>query len=249
MRGRPRRPRSAWLIAFALPFLVGWSFFDPFHAHVEKGNVNAKKGDATKAVGEYDEAARERPSSPIPDFNKGVALARAGQADAAREAMLAASASEDHAVAADALYNLGNVFVGEQHPKEAIESYLKSLDLDPNDADARRNLEIALGKLEQQQQQQKKEPQEEQKKDEDKDKKDQKPVPKDDSQNKEPQTEPEQQEQQPEPSPGDSTQAQEDRLTREDAERLLNAIQSDEMKVLGQVRRQDDPKEVPTHDW
>lgn len=239
--------RSRWPLAFAIPFLVGWSFFDPFHAHVEKGNENAKKGDATTAVDEYEEAARERPSSPIPDFNKGVALARAGQSDAAREAMLAASASEDHAVAADALYNVGNVFLGEQHAKEAVESYLRSLDLDPNDADARRNLEIALRKLEQQQQQQKQQ-QEDQKKDEDKDKKDQKPEPKDEPQNEAPETQPDQQ-QEPEPSPGDSTQVPEDRLTREDAERLLNAIQSDEMKVLGQVRRQDDPKEVPTHDW
>jgi Ca-activated chloride channel family protein len=175
-----------------------------------------------------------------------VALARAGQADAAREALLGASASEDHAVAADALYNVGNTFLGQKKPKEAVESYLKSLDIDPNDPDARRNLEIALRRLEQQQKQQQQNKQDDQKKDQAQ-KQDQKP-----DQKQEPKEQPKdqpQEDQQPQPSSGDSTQTMPDRLTREDAERLLNAIQSDEMKVLGQVRRKEDPKEVPARDW
>ena len=238
---------SGILLIVALPYLVGWSFFDPFHEFIEKGNSKAKKGDAPAAVTEYDNAARVRPSSPIPDFNKGVALARSGQGDAAREALLGASASEDHAVAADALYNVGNTFLGEKHPKEAVESYLKSLDLDPNDADARRNLEIALRRVEQQKQQQQNK-QDDSKQDQKQEKKqDQKP-----DQKQEPKEQPQdqpQEDQKPQPTPGDSTQTMPDRLTREDAERLLNAIQSDEMKVLGQVRKQDEAKEGPTHDW
>jgi len=250
-----RRPhlRSAWLVVLALPFLGGWSFFDPFHAHVEKGNGKAKKGDAPAAVEEYDQAARVNPSSPIPDFNKGVALARGGQADSARDAFLAAAASRDHKVAADALYNAGNVLLGQQKPGEAVEDYLKSLDLDPADADARRNLEIALRRLQQQQQQQQQQPKDQkddkdkkdqkqdQKQDQPQDqKKDQKQQPKDEKQNEPPK---------PQPAPGDSMQAPQDRMSKEDAERLLNAIQSDELKVLGQVRRQDGGKEVTGNDW
>lgn len=243
-----RRFRPA-LLLLLWPMLVGWSFFDPFHEHVEKGNRHAKDGKAELAVPEYDQAARTNPSSPIPDFNKGTALAKGGSADAARDALLAAAASKDPGIAADALYNLGNVYLGEQRFGEAIDSYLKSLDLDPKDPDARRNLEIALRRLQEQQQQQQQQQNQPQKNDDEK---------KDDEKQQQQQQQPEQkpdskpddqQQQEQQPTPQDSTQTpSEERFTREDAERLLNAIQSDELKVLDQLRKKEG-KEVTTNDW
>lgn len=250
MRARPQAVLPLLLLA---PFLLGWSFFDPFHKHVEEGNRKAKAGKADAAVQDYDQAARLVPGSPIPDFNKGVALAEKGDAAAARDALLAAAASKDPQVAADALYNLGNVFLDQKQYKEAVDSYLKSLDLDPRDSDARRNLEIALQEQQQQQQQQ-------QNQDQDQDQQDQQdqqqqqqqdPQKKDQQQqDPQPQQQDQQQQDQQQTSPQDSTQASpEQRLSRDDAERLLNAIQGDELKVLDQLRDKE-PKAGPaTNDW
>lgn len=240
--------RRPWLVLALAPLALGWSFFDPFHKHVEQGNRKAKGGDAPAAVGEYEQAAKVDPSSPIPDFNKGVALAREGDAAAARDALLAAAASRDAGIAADALYNLGNVYLEGKQYGEAVDSYLKSLDLDPTDPDARRNLEIALREMQQQQQQ----PQQQQQQQDDKNEGDeeQPQQPQQQPGDEPPPEPPEGEEPQSEPTPEDSTQsAPEPRFSREDAERLLNAIQGDELKVLDQLRDQDPEPGPPTHDW
>ncbi len=247
MRAALRRP---WIVLALAPFALGWSFFDPFHKHVEEGNRKAKAGDAPAAVEQYDSAARVDPSSPIPDFNKGVALAKGGEAAAARDALLAAAASKDAGIAADALYNLGNVYLEGQQYGEAVDSYLKSLDLDPADADARRNLEIALQRLQQQQQQpqQQQQQQDENQGEDEQQQQQQQQQPGDEPP---PEQQPQENEEpQSEPTPQDSTQApRPERFSREDAERLLNAIQGDELKVLDQLRDQDPEPGPATHDW
>jgi tetratricopeptide (TPR) repeat protein len=236
-----RRIVNALALAALLTGLGGWSFFDPFHAFVEKGNRAAKKGDVLSAVEEYGKAAREKPASPLPDFNTGVAHARKGDTDAAKNALLAASASDDAPIAADALYNLGNVMLEAKQPDQAVEAYLKSLDLDPHDADAKRNLEIALRRLQEQQQQQQQQQDQQQ----------QQPQKPQDEEKPEDQEPPDQQQPQPEQPGPDSTQAepQPDKMSREDAERLLNAIRGDEMKVLQQLQEKNPGSEVPGDDW
>jgi tetratricopeptide (TPR) repeat protein len=229
-------------LAVLLTCLGGWSFFDPFHARVEKGNRAAKDGDVLSAVEEYGKASRERPESPVPDFNTGVVQARKGDAEAAKNALLAASASDDVPIAADALYNLGNVMLEAKQPDQAVEAYLKSLDLDPHDADARRNLEIALRRLEQQQQQQQQGPQDQEQQQPQQPKDEEKP------ENEEPQDQQQPQPEQPGPD-STETQPQPDKLSREDAERLLNAIRGDEMKVLQQLQEKNPGPEVPGNDW
>ncbi|MEZ5063982.1 MAG: tetratricopeptide repeat protein [bacterium] len=225
----------------ALPWLVAWSFFDPFHEHVEKGNRAAAEGKAKEAVQEYGEAAREDPGSPIPDFNRGLALAQDGDEDAARDAFLAAAAAEDADVAADALYNLGNLHLANQEPEPAIDSFLKSLDLDPNDPDTRRNLELALQMQEQQQQQQQQQQQDsDENQDGDEQEQDQQQPSEDPNQDQPPddtqqdetpqdQNQDQQQEEEQQPQPSEE-------FSKEDAERLLNAVQSDELKVLEQLQ-------------
>ena len=107
--------RTVLLLLLATPLLVGWSFFDPFHENVEKGNRKAEAGEADEALTRYEEAAKVDPSSPIPDFNRGIVLSEKGDVEQALDAFRAATASEDPAVAADALYNMGNVYLqGEQ---------------------------------------------------------------------------------------------------------------------------------------
>ena len=51
-------------------------------------------------------------------------------------------------------FNLGNLNLGTQNPGEAVKKYIDYLKANPEDVDAKRNLELALRMLEQQQQQQ-----------------------------------------------------------------------------------------------
>jgi tetratricopeptide (TPR) repeat protein len=237
------------------PLLLGWSFFDPFHEHVEKGNALAEEGESAEALRNYEEAARVNPSSPIPDFNAGVVEAREGKREAARDSFLAAAASEDREIAADALYNLGNVLLEDGQVEAAVEAYLKSLDLDPVDPDARRNLEIAARRLMQnppppsssdsQQRQQ----QEEKDQEEGSPKEQPKPpeeTPPEDSRGESP---PREEDSGREESPAPEELPPEERLSREDAERLLNAIASDELKVLQKLQPKEEEPAGVKYDW
>jgi len=256
--------------------LAGWSFFDPFHKEVEKGNGLAGEGEHDAALHHYDEASRLDPGSPIPDFNRGIVLSGQGKAQEAGDAFLGAAAAEDPRVAADALYNLGNVLLEAQQYEPAVEAYLSSLDLDPEDADARRNLEIAWKRLEEQQQQQQQQNQDQQNQDQDQQDQDQQSQDQQqqdqqpqDEQDQQDDPQPEQQtpqdEEQEQPEEGEQPQndqspAQPDEeqqppspqemMSREDAERLLNAVQSDELKVL-QKLQEDAEKDAGgvTDDW
>jgi tetratricopeptide (TPR) repeat protein len=234
-------------VLLAAPCLVGWSFFDPFHEHVEKGNEKAQAQEATAALERYEEARRVKPASPIPDFNRGIVLSRDGKTEEAGDAFLAAAASDDPAIAADALYNHGNTLMDAEQFAPAIDAYLKSLDLDPADPDARRNLEIAARRLEQQQQQQQQQQGQNQNQDGKQEEQPQ-PQPQDEGENEEPQ--PNDESQQEEPSePPQPEGPPEERLSREDAERLLNAVESEELKVLQQLLSQEqETKGVPL-DW
>jgi tetratricopeptide (TPR) repeat protein len=256
--------------------LSAWSFFDPFHEHVETGNKNAKEGDSSGALEQYEGAAKIDPLSPIPDFNRAVVLSREKETLEAQRAYEAAQASNDPSIAADAHYNLGNLFFNQENYPAAIEQYLRSLDLDPMDADARRNLEIALQEQEQQQQQQQQqdeqqkqdqEQQEQQQQDEGKEDQEQssqseKPEnqQKDEqqpqaSQDEEQQQNPQQQEdsqqqETPEQKPGENELPPGERLSREDAARLLSAIENDELRVLQSLeeKKEEEPG-VAANDW
>jgi hypothetical protein len=240
--------RHLALVLLSAPVLSGWSFFDPFHENVEKGNEKAQDEEAEAALNHYDEAGRVDPGSPIPDFNRGIVLSREGKTEEAGDAFLAAAAAEDPAIAADALYNHGNTLMEAQQFAPAIEAYLGSLDLDPGDEDARRNLEIAVQRLEEQQQQ----PQDQQQQNdqENQDDQQQQPQPQDQS-NEDEQSQPENNEspQDQEEQPGPEQRPPEERLTREDAERLLNAVESDELKVLQQLLEQEEQSGGVSLDW
>jgi tetratricopeptide (TPR) repeat protein len=263
--------RGPLLIVAAFWFLCGWSFFDPFHAHVEKGNHEAKKGKPADALGHYESAGKLAPASPIPDFNRGIVYSKEGNVDQARGAYEAAQASENPGIAADAHYNLGNLLLQKDDAAGAIDQYLRSLDLDPADPDARRNLEIAIRRKEEQQKQQqqqqqkndpsqkdqdKKQQDQDQKKDESgkKDQEQQKPDQGKKDEQKPPQdpSQQDQQQQQPE-NPGDKQESQplrpEEQLSKEDAARLLNAIQNDELKVLRALEEKKGQEGAVGNDW
>ncbi len=140
----------------------------------KQGNRAYHKQDYEGALQKYSEAVLDHPTSPILAYNIGNAAFRQKRYPEAIEAFKKALDGKDAGLAAKAHYNLGNAYFrkgeaalqsGQQEGisdyREALAHYKKSLEIDPNNADAKRNVEVTqirikelLDKKEQQQKQQ-----------------------------------------------------------------------------------------------
>jgi Ca-activated chloride channel homolog len=121
---------------------------------------------------------------------------------------------------AKVLHNLGNSLIEEKKYDQSISAYKNSLLNDPSDKDTKYNLEYAKMMLKNQQQQQK---QNQDKKDQDKKDQDKKQ-----EQNKE------------QNKSQDKKQAQDQpkKISKEDAERMLEALKNDEKKTMAKVKKE-----------
>ncbi len=87
-------------------------------------------------------------------YNIANTFAQLGQMEKAEEFYQKAASSPHPEAQNRARFNLGNLQMGNQKLKEAVQNYVDDLRRNPDDPDAKRNLEIALRQMEQQQQQQ-----------------------------------------------------------------------------------------------
>jgi tetratricopeptide (TPR) repeat protein len=108
------------------------------------GNALAARGAYDQAVDAYQLAQVLAPDRPEAYYNAGIALAEAEQLDAALAALDQALATADDALIGDARYNLGNVYFRLRRYPDAIAAYQDVLLRDPDDAEARYNMELAL---------------------------------------------------------------------------------------------------------
>jgi Ca-activated chloride channel family protein len=132
-------------------------------------------------------------------------------------------------------YNMGNSMFKANKLNESIDAYKNALRNNPSDDDARHNLQYALRMKNMQNQQQ----QQQQNNKDQQDKQDKK----DQQQNQQQNPQQEQQKNQ--------QQEQKGQISKEDAERLLQALENDEKKVLQKVKeKQLQVKKVPVEkDW
>ncbi len=174
-------------------------------------------------------------------FNLGNALAKQGKnEEAAREFSAAAEKSQLRETKESAYYNIGNTQMAAQQYGDAIRSYVEALKIDPKDEEAKYNLSYALEKLRQQQQQQKQNQQNKPNKDE-KDKNKQK----NQDQNKDQNKQKNDQKQQPKDQQA-NRQQQEKRMSKSDAERILDVLRNSEKDVQKKLHTR--PAERPTTD-
>jgi tetratricopeptide (TPR) repeat protein len=173
------------------------------------GNSFYERGLYQEALSKYQEALRKNPESPIIKFNSGNAQYKVKAFDEALEAFRATSSkAEDQRLRAQSYYNLGNTQYRKGSLQDAVESYKQALRLDPNDIDAKYNLEYVLKELKEnppQESQQQNENQQDQQQEENQDDQQQK----DGDQQQEEQPEEQQQEPQDEQSQGNSDAGQE----------------------------------------
>lgn len=148
--------------AAALPFDASATSNRKERRMVSEGNELFKKGRFTEAAEKYQMALKIEPESKEALYNLGLTYIRranTAQSDSLRrqlveagaEAMQSVSqvAKDKPSLAADALYNLGNIAFNMQDYSQAIEMYKHSLRIRPEDEKTRRNLRIAQKKLKQ----------------------------------------------------------------------------------------------------
>jgi tetratricopeptide (TPR) repeat protein len=155
----------------------------------------------------------------------------------AREGYQKILATKDLNLAAKAHFNIGNTFFMEDKLTESIESYKKALEISPDDFDAKYNLELARAKLKEQSEKQQQNP------DQNKQNQDQQNQQNQDQQqnqdenqqqagqDQQEQNQQDQQEQNQQEEQAQQAQAREDKINKDEAERLLNAVESDEQEA------------------
>lgn len=124
-------------------------------------NLNKEGNDAyaqqayDQALALYQSAQIEEPELAEPYYNAASALYRQGQYAAALEQLqMALSFADDETLAQASFFNLGNSAYSAQDNANAIAAYTEALLRDPDDQDAKYNLELALQQQQQQEQEQ-----------------------------------------------------------------------------------------------
>lgn len=232
------------LIIIILFLLQGsWLFAQQEKSYIHKGNELYKQQKYTEAEENYRKALQKKNQNVTGNFNLGDALYKQKKFDQAGQQFnqLAASAT-DKGVAAKAYHNLGNTLLENKKLEESIEAYKKALLDNPKDEETRYNLAYAQEKLKQQQNKQKQQNKDnkdqkknDQKKDQqnkdqqNKDNKDKKDQNKDkQNQDNKNQQNKDQQKQQQQPQP--------DKLSKEDAQRMLNALNNEEQQTQDKLK-------------
>ncbi|MEZ4644304.1 MAG: VWA domain-containing protein [Chloroflexota bacterium] len=129
---------------------------------VEKGNEAFAAQEYDQALQDYVDAQQTAPELAEPVYNAANTRYRQDGLDEAQQLMQNALAQADGELAQFSHYNLGNFYFDQQDYAAAVEAYKEALRLNPNDQEAKYNLELALQQLQQQQQEQQNEDNQEQ---------------------------------------------------------------------------------------
>lgn len=246
---------AVWLTASAL------SWKDSASQNAEEAIELYKQKKLDEALKKITAAQLEAPNSPQLQYNLGNILYKKGKFDQARAGYQIAAQASQIKLKQAAYYNAGNASFMAGDYNGAIDNYTKALLLDPADESARYNLEIALrmrkqqqkgqtnkenkqqGKQGSSQQEQKREgtkspKQKNQQVNEQKNRK---------QQGKASQQKAEQKKAKRQKPPGESRKAQ--RLSKDQIDRILAALQNEELRVVAQRQKQQGGSVVVEKDW
>lgn len=126
-------------------------------SHVREGNKLFREGKFDEAVELYDKALQENPADLTAMYNRSNALAKKGDKAAAMEGYeKLIQAGKDPRILEKAYYDKGVLHQQQQQLDESILAWMEALKLDPEDTQARENLQKALREKKQQQEQEEK---------------------------------------------------------------------------------------------
>lgn len=226
------------------------SFAQKDNKLVRQGNRDYANEDYNAAETDFIKALEANPNSAKAHYNLGATRYRQeNQAEAINNwTATALNATNDAEMRANSFYNIGNAYLTGNDYQKSIEAYKQALRLNPDDEDARYNLEYARQKLAQQQQDQQQQGggdnQQQDKNQQEQDQKDQEQQ-QDQQQQQQQQNQQDQQQQQQQ-----QQQAQQQEISQEEAERMLEAMKNNEKKTLEKMQKvQAKPKKGSDKDW
>jgi Ca-activated chloride channel family protein len=188
--------------------------------HLRKGNEAYQKNDYKGAADEYQKALNDKSAAVKGKFNLGDAYYRQGQYQQAVDAyQQALSLTKDRTLAAHAYHNIGNSMMQQKKYEDGAKAYESSLLNNPKDEDSRYNLAYAQSKMQQQKQQQKQNQQQQKQNQQQQQKQDQ------------------QQKQQEKQDQQKQQQEQQNDISKEDAKRILDAMNNDEKNLQNQMQK------------
>ena len=204
---------------------------------IHKGNQLYQQQKYKEAEENYRRSVAKKDKNVAGNFNLGDALYKQKKFDeAGQQFNNIATASGNKAVAAGAYHNLGNSLLQGKKYQESIDAYKKSLLNNPKDDQTCYNLAYAQQMLKKQQQQQK----QQDKNDKNKDKNDKDKQNKD--QDKKDQDKKDQDKNKDQNKPGQNKdqkngeQPQQNKLSKQDAQRMLDALNNDEQKTQDKLK-------------
>ncbi len=207
----------------------------PEKGMVRSGNKEYRKNNFQEAEIRYRKALEKNPKSFQATFNLGNSLYKQEKyQEAASQYQAAGNLSSDNTRTAWDYHNLGNSLFKMQKYLESIEAYKQALRLNPDDEDTRYNLAYAQRMLKQQEQNnqnqnQNQQNQNQQNQNQQGSNNQQEEQQKQSSPSQEPDR---QQNNQDKPQPGSPSS-----LSREDAERLLQALRANEKEIVKRLNR------------
>ncbi len=229
-----------------LPFLLAFKWIDPLYQKVEQANKQFAEQKYEEAAQIYSDAQLDAPQSKELNYNLGNALYKQGKFDKAIEEYQKARGSGDNRLESQILYNQGNAQykLGPEKWQDSVNSYVEALKLNPDLKEAKYNLELVRKKIKEQLDKQKDQQQNQQ----------QQQQQQQEQNNEQGQSEPQKQgEATPTPSGGtgnegsgeekkdeqgqEQTAGEMKEMTKEEAERLLNSLESQD-KQLEQLPQQ-----------
>lgn len=194
--------------------------------YIRKGNRFFNDSVFVDAEVNYRKALEVNPNSAVSMYNLGNTLSQQQKAKEAIEQYTAAAKIEKNKMKLAQIYhNAGVLFMATKDYKQAVDVFKMSLRNNPTDNETRYNLALAQKLLKDQQQQQQKQNKDDKKKDKDKDKQKQ-------DQNK--QKDQKQKDKQEQSKP----EKQDNKMSKENAEQLLNSVMQDEKGVQDKVKKQ-----------
>jgi Ca-activated chloride channel family protein len=220
---------------------------------ISEGNKFYTEGKFDEANNKYRDAEVSNPESPIVHFNIGDALYKKRKYEEALQAyQKALQKSDEVSLQAQSYYNMGNTLFRLNKWPESLLAYQQALKLNPNDEDAKYNLEYVRAKIKEHAQKQPQDQQQQQQQQQDQqqsnsDQHNQQDQQQDQQQNQPDQPQPDEKQQEQQQQAGQQKKDKE-QLNKEDAARLLEALKNQEkeaqkqrqMKAQGRVRVEKD---------
>jgi tetratricopeptide (TPR) repeat protein len=213
-------------------FMGSASFAQNAKTEIIKGNEAYKKSNYDAAENSYRDALKIADNNSTASYNLGNTMFRKDKTDEAVEAYdNTIQNTTDNATKENAYYNKGVAYQKAKKLPECINAYENALMLNPNDEDARQNLQRALKEQKQQRDQE--------------NQKDKKQQPKQDQKKQDQQNKQDQQKQNTEPKPKPS------KISKQDAEEKLKSLLENEKVLqdkLHKIKGASSP-DKPEKDW